>query len=108
MHGHGGVLLATAAGRLHFDLGPSYESNNFGDRFHWFSATGWVMWNIQVGGLLSGTTICLFDGSPSGTKADPDWTRLWRFAAESGVTWFGAGAAFSDFAYSIVCAVSQT
>ncbi|MEG3181294.1 acetoacetate--CoA ligase [Sphingomonas sp. LT1P40] len=94
VHGHGGVMLATAAGRLHFDLGPSYSPNNLGDRFHWYSASGWVMWNIQVGGLLSGTTICLFDGSPSGTKADPDWTGLWDFAARSGVTWFGAGAAF--------------
>ncbi|MFN4095765.1 MAG: acetoacetate--CoA ligase [Sphingomonas sp.] len=94
VHGHGGVLVATAAGRLHFDLGPSYAPNTFGERFHWYSASGWVMWNIQVGGLLSGTTICLFDGSPSGTKADPDWTRLWYFAARSGVTWFGAGAAF--------------
>jgi len=94
VHGHGGIILATAAGRLHFDLGPSYAPNNLGDRFHWYSASGWVMWNIQVGGLLSGTTICLFDGSPSGTKADPDWTRLWDFAARSGVTWFGAGAAF--------------
>lgn len=94
VHGHGGILIATAAGRLHFDLGPSYSANNRGDRFHWYSASGWVMWNIQVGGLLSGTTICLFDGSPSGTKADPDWTRLWDFAARTGVTWFGAGAAF--------------
>ncbi|WP_423605332.1 acetoacetate--CoA ligase [Sphingomonas sp. MS122] len=94
VHGHGGIVLATAAGRLHFDLGPSYTANNLGDRFHWYSASGWVMWNIQVGGLLSGTTICLFDGAPSGTRADPDWTRLWDFAASSGVTWFGAGAAF--------------
>ena len=94
VHGHGGIILATAAGRLHFDLGPSYAPNNLGDRFHWYSASGWVMWNIQVGGLLSGTTICLFDGAPSGAKADPDWTLLWDFAARSGVTWFGAGAAF--------------
>jgi len=94
VHGHGGVILATAAGRFHFDLGPSYAPNNRGDRFHWYSASGWVMWNIQVGGLLSGTTICLFDGSPSGPRANPDWTRLWDFAARTGVTWFGAGAAF--------------
>lgn len=94
VHGHGGVLLATCAGQLHFDLGPSYATNTLGDRFHWYSATGWVMWNIQVGGLLSGTTICLYDGSPSGSKAAPDWTRLWAFAARCGVTWFGAGAAF--------------
>jgi len=94
VHGHGGIILATAAGRLHFDLGPSYAPNTLGDRFHWYSASGWVMWNIQVGGLLSGTTICLFDGAPSGSKSDPDWTLLWDFAARSGVTWFGAGAAF--------------
>lgn len=94
VHGHGGIILATCAGQLHFDLGASYSPNNFGDRFHWYSATGWVMWNVQVGGLLSGTTICLFDGSPSGSKADPDWARLWAFAARNGVTWFGAGAAF--------------
>lgn len=94
VHGHGGVVLATAAGRLHFDLGPSYAENTCGDRFHWYSASGWVMWNVQIGGLLSGTTVCLFDGSPSGTKADPDWTRLLDFAARAGVTWFGAGAAF--------------
>ena len=94
VHGHGGIILATAAGRMHFDLGPSYEANTWGERFHWYSASGWVMWNIQVGGLLSGTTICLFDGSPSGTRAEPDWTRLWDFAERTGVTWFGAGAAF--------------
>lgn len=94
VHGHGGIILATCAGQFHFDLGASYSPNNFGDRFHWYSATGWVMWNVQVGGLLSGTTICLFDGSPSGSKTDPDWSRLWTFAARNGVTWFGAGAAF--------------
>ena len=26
------------------------------------------MWNSQVGGLLSGTTCCIFDGSPAGPK----------------------------------------
>lgn len=94
VHGHGGIIVATCAGALHFDLGASYAANSFGERFHWYSATGWVMWNIQVGGLLTGTTICLFDGSPSGTKTEPEWKSLWSFAARHGVTWFGAGAAF--------------
>ncbi len=66
----------------------------FGERFHWYSATGWVMWNMQVGGLLAGTTICLFDGAPGGAKARPDFGTLWAFAARHRVTWFGAGAAF--------------
>jgi len=94
VHGHGGIIMATCAGALHFDLGPSYAPNSFGERFHWYSATGWVMWNIQAGGLLTGTTICLYDGSPGGTKSEPDWSPLWSFAARHGITWFGAGAAF--------------
>ena len=94
VHGHGGVVLTGCVTNMHFDLGPSYAGDTVGERFHWFTATGWVMWNNQVGGLLSGTTICLFDGSPSGSKARPDWLALWRFAARHRVTWFGAGAAF--------------
>lgn len=94
VHGHGGVILAACAGHVQFDIGPSYSPNTFGERFHWYSATGWVMWNLQVGALLGGTTICLFDGSPSGPKGKPDWLSLWSFAARHRVTWFGAGAAF--------------
>ncbi len=94
VHGHGGILMAMAALGKHNDLGASYGANNFGERYHWFSSTGWVMWNAQVGGLACGTTICLYDGSPGGSKDKPDWTVLWRFAARHGVTVFGGGAAF--------------
>ncbi len=51
----------------------------FGERFHWYSSTGWIMWNSQAAGLLNGTTCCIFDGSPGGSKDKPDWTTLWRF-----------------------------
>lgn len=94
VQGHGGIILSALVGAKHTDVGPSYAPNSFGERFHWYSSTGWVMWNAQVGGLLGGTTICLFDGSPSGSKLDPDWGLLWRFASRHRVTWFGAGAAF--------------
>lgn len=94
VHGHGGIILTARAGHLHFDLGASYASETLGERFHWYSTTGWVMWNHQVSGLLAGTTICLFDGSPSGSRDDPDWGTLWAFAARHRVTWFGGGAAF--------------
>ena len=94
VHGHGGIIVLACAGHLHLDLGASYSSNSFAERFHWYSTTGWVMWNHQVGALLGGTTICLFDGSPSGAKVKPDWGRLWAFAARHRVTWFGAGAVF--------------
>lgn len=98
VHGHGGILLASAAGRIHSDLGASYDPRTSGERFHWFSSTGWMMWNLQVGGLLSGTTICIFDGAPMGAKEAPDTGLLWRFASRNNVTFFGAGAQY----YSLI------
>ncbi len=95
VHGHGGtVLVGMALKILHNDIGCSYDPNNFGERYHWYSSTGWVMWNAQVSGLLNGTTCVIYDGNPGGSKERPDWTTLWRFAAETGVSFFGAGAAF--------------
>ncbi len=95
VHGHGGtVIVALALKTLHNDVGCSYDANSWGERYHWYSSTGWVMWNAQMSGLLNGTTCCIFDGNPGGSKDKPDWTTLWRFAAELGVSFFGAGAAF--------------
>ena len=96
VHGHGGVVLeALKMMGLHNNLGATAET---GDRFHWYSATGWIMWNCQIAGLLFGTTICLYDGSPGGQPArnggQADWSTLWRFAADAGVTFLGAGSAF--------------
>ena len=95
VHGHGGMLLVMLQlAVLHNDIGCSYAPNSLGERYHWYSSTGWIMWNAQVGGLLGGTTCVLYDGNPGGSKERPDWTVLWRMAAEERVTFFGAGAAF--------------
>lgn len=84
VHGHGGPLLESLkTWRLHHDVKP-------GDRALWFSTTGWIMWNYLVGALLSPISIVLYDGSP----AYPDLATLWDVADQSGVTFFGAGAAF--------------
>ncbi|MFV0680687.1 acetoacetate--CoA ligase [Ottowia sp.] len=94
VHGHGGMMLVMAMqGRLHNDIGCSYAPETLGERFHWYSSTGWVMWNAQMAGLMSGTTCVIFDGSPGGSKDKPDWTVLWRFAARHGVSFLGGGAA---------------
>ena len=102
VHGHGGIMLMSLALKtLHDDVGCSYAPNSLGERYHWYSSTGWVMWNAQINALLNGTTCCIFDGSPAGPALDaqgwrtePDYSTLWRFAAELGLTFFGAGAAF--------------
>ena len=47
VHGHGGVMVeALKLTTLHNDIGPSAAG---GARFHWYSSTGWIMWNCQVG-----------------------------------------------------------
>ncbi len=84
VHGHGGILLEFLKFLgLHVNLKP-------GDRFFWFSTTGWVMWNILQGGLLTGATALLYDGSP----AYPDMDVIWEFAEKSGMNILGTSAAF--------------
>jgi acetoacetyl-CoA synthetase len=95
VHGHGGTVIVALANKiLHNDIGCSYHPNSFGERFHWYSSTGWVMWNAQVAGLLNGVTCVIYDGNPGGSKDKPDWGILWRMAAQEKVTFFGAGAAY--------------
>jgi acetoacetyl-CoA synthetase len=84
VHGHGGILLEhLKALALHHDLGP-------GDRFFWFTTTGWMMWNFLVSAPAVGAAIVLFDGNP----AAPDLGALWRLAGEVGITYFGTSAPF--------------
>jgi acetoacetyl-CoA synthetase len=84
VQGHTGVLLEHLKKMsLHVDLGP-------GDRFFWFTTTGWMMWNFLVSGLLTGSTILMYDGSP----AYPDMNVLWEFAEKSGMTVFGTSAGY--------------
>jgi len=94
VHGQGGIIMTMYACGLHNDVGASYGANNFGERFHWYSSTGWVMWNCQLSGLAFGATIVIYDGHPAGSKEKPDWAVLWRFVAKHRITFFGAGAAY--------------
>lgn len=84
VHSHGGIILThqkTMA--LQHDLRE-------GDRLLFLGGTGWIVWNLQVGGLLVGATVILYDGNP----AWPENTTLWRFIDDYGVTLFGCGAAY--------------
>jgi acetoacetyl-CoA synthetase len=84
VHGHGGILLEhLKKAHLHSDLHP-------GDRFFWFTTTGWMMWNFLVGGLLAGAAVVLYDGSPG----HPDLEVLWDLAERAEVTCFGTSASY--------------
>lgn len=84
VHGHGGILLEHLKMlALHHDLGP-------GDRFFWFTTTGWMMWNYLVSGPAVGAAIVLVDADPT----YPDLSALWRLAERAGVTYFGTSAPY--------------
>ncbi len=84
VHGHGGVVLEhLKALALQMDLGP-------GERFFWFTTTGWMMWNYLISGLLVGATVVAYDGSPG----YPDLGALWRLADRHRVSYFGVSAPY--------------
>lgn len=84
VHSQGGILIEhLKALTFHCNLDEN-------DRFFWFTTTGWMMWNFLVGGLLTGTTIILYDGNP----AYPSTDTLWQLAEDTKMTLFGTSASY--------------
>ncbi len=86
VHGHGGILIDQIKTLM-------IEQNlTEHDRMFWFTTTGWMMWNLLLGGLVVGSTIVLYDGSPS----YPNLGVLWDYVDKSETTMFGTSAAYID------------
>jgi len=83
-HSHGGVLLE------HYKYLWFHNDVRPGERFFWFSTTGWMMWNFVQASMLAGATIVLYDGSPS----FPDLGVLWRLAEVAEIHHFGTSAPY--------------
>lgn len=80
VHSHVGMVVEHLKSmNLHSNMHPD------GCMF-FYTTTGWMMWNAVLSSLIVGSAAVLYDGSP--THGGPD--RLWRMAAEAGVTLFGA------------------
>ena len=83
-HGVGGCLLEhLKALALHQNVKP-------GDRYFWYSTTGWMMWNYALASLLTGATLVVYDGAP----AFPTLNVLWTLAEKASINHFGGGAAY--------------
>src|SRR5262249_13361536 len=81
---HGGILLEHLKA-LHLGMDLKLD-----DRFFWYSSTGWMMWNLVIGGLLVGATTLLYDGAPG----YPCLGVLWKLAQDRGLTCFGTSAGY--------------
>jgi acetoacetyl-CoA synthetase len=84
VQGHGGIVVEHAK-ELALQLGLEE-----GERFFWFTTTGWMMWNFLVSGLIVGATVMLYDGSP----VFPDSEAMWRFVEDQRISYFGTSAPF--------------
>jgi acetoacetyl-CoA synthetase len=81
---HVGVLIEHLK-LMHFHLDLSPASVMF-----FYTTTGWMMWNLLVAALLTGAAAVLYDGSP----VYPSPLFLWKLAADTGTTSFGASPSY--------------
>ncbi|MEM8497138.1 MAG: acetoacetate--CoA ligase [Pseudomonadota bacterium] len=84
VHSHGGVLLEFLKS-AHLHDGLDHNSVKF-----FFTTTGWTMFNLLVGGLITGGAIVVYDGNPGW----PGPSCLLDLAAKYKVTYFGASPTY--------------
>lgn len=86
VHSQGGVVLEfMKLLSFHMNLGP--ESTMF-----FYTSTGWMMWNLVAGALITGASSVLYEGNPLGDGKQPE--TLWKLAEDSGTTFFGTSPTF--------------
>ncbi|WP_285187348.1 acetoacetate--CoA ligase [Rhodococcus sp. MEB041] len=84
VHGHGGVLLE------HLKSAALQSDMTEDDVFLWYTSPSWMMWNYLLAGLLVGSTVVCYDGSPG----HPDAGALWELAARHRVTVLGTSPGY--------------
>ena len=87
VHSQGGILLE------HLKLLSLHYDQKKGDRFFWFTTTGWMMWNVLVSSIGTGATAVMYDGN----STFPDSYNLWKIAEENKITFFGTSAAYISY-----------
>ena len=86
VHRSGGVLLQLLKEHaLHFDTKP-------GDRFFYFTTTGWNMWYTLVSALGAGATVMMYEGSPFYPGIDV----LFEFIEAEMITAFGTSPKYLE------------
>ena len=85
-HGTGNVLIEhNKEFMLHCDIKDN-------ERLFYYTTTGWMMWNWLVGGLVTGSSIFLYDGAPTYPKIDI----LLEYCQNKKINLFGVSAKYID------------
>ncbi|MEP7266599.1 MAG: acetoacetate--CoA ligase [Saprospiraceae bacterium] len=83
-HSQGGMLLE------HLKYTHFHNNVKIGERYFWYTSTGWMMWNFIHATWLAGATIILYDGHPM----IPDKDVLWKMAEQESIDHFGTSAPY--------------
>jgi acetoacetyl-CoA synthetase len=85
-HGAGNVLIEhNKEFMLHCDVKDN-------EKLFYFTTTGWMMWNWLIGGLATGSSIFLYDGSPTYPQIDI----LLKYCQDKKINFFGVSAKYID------------
>jgi len=86
LHGAGRALIKLLCEHvLHFDLKP-------GDRFYYFTTTGWNVWYLLTAALGAGGVVLMYDGSPFHPKSDA----IFDMADAEGMTVLGTSPKYIE------------
>lgn len=92
VHQHGVIMQHKKIAKLHNSLKP-------GEVVFQYSSTSWVLWNIMVGHLSAGTTIVLYDGSPTW----PNPQQMLKIIEKHKVSYWGASPKYLQALESTRC-----
>jgi acetoacetyl-CoA synthetase len=84
VHSHIGALMEMMK-MMVFHMNLTEKDISF-----FYTTTGWVMFNVQVAMMLTGTRGVFYDGHPAYPQTDV----LWKMAAETKTTFFGASPTY--------------
>jgi len=84
VHRQGGVLLE------HLKYLVLHNDVLIGEKYFWYTSTGWMMWNFLQSTLATGAIPVLYDGHP----LHPNTATLWELAGKAEIAHFGCSPAY--------------
>ncbi|MFN5091359.1 MAG: acetoacetate--CoA ligase, partial [Bacteroidota bacterium] len=84
IHRQGGILLE------HLKYLVLHNEVNKGDKYFWYTSTGWMMWNFLQSVFIVGAIPVMYNGNPT----YPDENVLWKLAEKTATNHFGSSPSY--------------
>lgn len=84
IHSQGGILLE------HLKYLTLHNEVKNGDKYFWYTSTGWMMWNFLQSTFIVGAIPVIYNGNPT----YPDEHILWKLAEKTELNHFGTSPSY--------------